>query len=107
MNDHLRTLEWTRLGPSGRGATTLVREVGELAGRADETGRPLATLAIDVDLRFASAADRRAFTEELTGAVTALAAKYHDEGAPGGRWHRLVVAAHPRPPGARSAHEEA
>jgi hypothetical protein len=34
---------------------------------------------------------------ELTDAVTTLAAKYHDERAPRGRWHRLVVAAHPVP----------
>ena len=30
-------------------------------------------------------------------AVTALAAKYHDERANRGRWHRVVVAAHPIP----------
>ena len=34
---------------------------------------------------------------ELTAAVTALAAKYHDEHANRGRWHRVVVAAHPIP----------
>jgi hypothetical protein len=27
--------------------------------------------------------------------VTRLVAKYHDEGAPGGRDHRLIVAVHP------------
>lgn len=26
-----------------------------------------------------------------------LAARYHDEAAPDGRWHRLVVVAHPSP----------
>ena len=55
----------------------------------------MATFAIDSEIRFASAADRAAFTEELTRAVTALVAKYHDEGAPGGREHRLVIAVHP------------
>ncbi len=44
-----------------------------------------------------NAADRAAFTAELATAVQALAARYHDESAPNGRWHRLVVAAHPRP----------
>jgi predicted ArsR family transcriptional regulator len=78
-------------------AARVVREVGDLAKRADEAGQPLATLAIDSDVRFATAADRAAFTRELTHAVTTLVARYHDERAPGGRWHRLLVAAHPRP----------
>ena len=78
-------------------AARLVREVGGLARRADAAGRPLATLALDTEVRFASAAERAAFTEELTDSVLALAAKYHDEAAPGGRPHRVVVAAHPVP----------
>ncbi|MGD9793143.1 MAG: helix-turn-helix domain-containing protein [Acidimicrobiia bacterium] len=78
-------------------AARMVREVADLARRAERAHKPLATLTIDTDIRFANAADRAAFTDELTRAVTALAAKYHDEAAPGGRWHRLVVAAHPRP----------
>lgn len=76
-------------------AARLVREVGALARRADAAGRPLATLTIDTQIRFASAADRAAFTAELTSAVTTLVARYHDEASAGGRWHRLVVAAHP------------
>jgi predicted ArsR family transcriptional regulator len=78
-------------------AARMVGEVAELARHADEARKPLATLAIDSEIRFASAADRAAFTAELTAAVTALVAKYHDEGANRGRWHRLVVAAHPLP----------
>ncbi len=45
----------------------------------------------------AQAAERAAFTGELTEAVTRLVGKYHDPGAPGGRDHRLLVAAHPLP----------
>jgi DNA-binding transcriptional ArsR family regulator len=78
-------------------AARMVGEVADLARRADEAGKPLATLAIDSEIRFASAADRAAFTAELTTAVNALAAKYHDEQADRGRWHRVVVAAHPVP----------
>lgn len=78
-------------------AARLVREVGLLARRADAAGRRLPTLTIDTEIRFASAAQRAAFTAELTRAVTALAADYHDETAASGRWHRLVVAAHPKP----------
>lgn len=78
-------------------AARLVREVGLLARRADAAGRRLPTLSIDTEIRFASAARRADFTAELTRAVTALAAEYHDEKATDGRWHRLVVVAHPKP----------
>lgn len=78
-------------------AARMVREVAALARGAEEAGQPLATLTIDTEIRFASAADRAAFTRDLTGAVASLAARYHDEASPGGRWHRLVVGAHARP----------
>lgn len=78
-------------------AARMVREVAALCRGAESAGKPLATLAIDTEIRFASAGDRAAFTRDLAEAVTALAARYHDESATGGRWHRLVVAAHPRP----------
>jgi DNA-binding transcriptional ArsR family regulator len=76
-------------------AARIVREVGALARRAEGQNRRLATLAIDTEIRFRSAAERAAFTEDLTRAVTGLASRYHDEAAPRGRRHRLVVAAHP------------
>lgn len=78
-------------------AARVVREVGVLATAARRAGQSLPTLAIDTEIRFASAADRSAFTRELAETVTRLAATYHDERAPRGRWHRLVVAAHPLP----------
>ena len=78
-------------------AARMVREVAELARGAERAGQPLATLAIDTEIRFGSAAERAAFTDELAAAVTSLAARYHRESAPGGRWHRLIVAAHPHP----------
>jgi DNA-binding transcriptional ArsR family regulator len=76
-------------------AARTVREVGELIAGATKAGKRLATFAIDGEVRFASAADRAAFADELAHAVTALVAKYHDESAPGGRPHRVVVAIHP------------
>jgi DNA-binding transcriptional ArsR family regulator len=73
----------------------VVREVGALVRRANDTGKRLATLAIDAEIRFRSAADRAAFTDELAEAVAKLVSKYHDEAAHGGRPHRVVVVAHP------------
>ncbi|MEV5542700.1 helix-turn-helix domain-containing protein [Saccharopolyspora shandongensis] len=76
-------------------AARLVRDVGELIAGAAKARKRLATFAIDGEVRFASAADRAAFAEELSGAVTSLISKYHDESAADGRAHRIVVAVHP------------
>ena len=75
-------------------AGRIVREVGALSRKADASGRRLPTFAIDTEIRFRSAADRAAFADELTAAVVDLVARYHHDG---GRPHRLVVAAHPKP----------
>jgi hypothetical protein len=83
-------------------AARIVREVGELWRAARQNDKRLATLAIDTVIRFRSPADRAAFTADLANAVAALAARYHDEGAPGGRPHRLVVASYPAPDEAKS-----
>ena len=82
----------------------MVREVADLLRRAKIAGKRLATLAVDTEVRFRSPADRAAFTAELTDAITKLVSKYHDESAPGGRAHRLIVVAHPLPQ--KSAHKE-
>ena len=75
----------------------LVREVSDQVRRAKKAGKRLATLAVDTEIRFRSATDRAAFSHELTDAITKLVSKYHDESAPGGRAHRVVVVAHPLP----------
>lgn len=75
----------------------IVREVSDLVRRAAIAGKRLATLSLDTEVRFRSATERAEFTRELTAAVTRLVAKYHDPSARGGRWHRLLVAAHPLP----------
>lgn len=75
----------------------LIREVGTFVRRAHEGGKRLATLAVDTEVRFRSPADRAAFSAELTDAIARLVSKYHDESAPGGRAHRLMVMAHPLP----------
>ena len=76
-------------------AGQLVRDVSRLLAGADRAGRRLATFALDGDIRVASAADRPAFTGELATAVATLIARYHDENAPQGREHRIVLAVHP------------
>jgi DNA-binding transcriptional ArsR family regulator len=75
----------------------LVRDVGALITGAARAGKPVATFALDGEVRFASAEDRAAFATELTEAVTTLVARYHDESAPRGRRYRVIVAVHPLP----------
>jgi DNA-binding transcriptional ArsR family regulator len=74
-----------------------IRDVAALDARAGKEGKQIATLTLEADVRFASAASRAAFAEELADAVARLAAKYHDERAPGGRRFRVLAAVHPAP----------
>lgn len=78
-------------------AARVVREVSDLVRRSKQVDKRLPTLALDVEVRFRSAADRARFSSDLTKAVTTLVSRYHDESGPGGRAHRLVVVAHPLP----------
>jgi DNA-binding transcriptional ArsR family regulator len=73
----------------------LVREIGELITRAAAARQPLATFAIDSEIRFASARDRAEFARELSASIEQLVDRYHAADAPGGRLHRFVLALHP------------
>jgi DNA-binding transcriptional ArsR family regulator len=74
-----------------------IRDVASLETRARKQGKRIATLTLEAEVRFASAASRAAFAEELTEAVARITAKYHDERTPGGRRFRLLAAVHPTP----------
>ena len=83
-------------------AARVVREVADLLRGAKEQGKHLATLSIDTQVRFRSPTERAAFTADVTEAIAALVARYHDEAAPGGRAHRVILVAHPLPRKSRS-----
>jgi DNA-binding transcriptional ArsR family regulator len=74
-----------------------IRDIGEMQGRAEEEGQRLATLTLSSEVRFADAEARNAFAEELANVLARLAAKYHDEEAPGGRRFRFFVGGYPAP----------
>ena len=78
-------------------AARTIRELAALRDRADAARQRLATLSLDAEIRFATAADRNAFAEELASEVARLAAKYHVEDAPGGRSFRVMVGAYQKP----------
>jgi DNA-binding transcriptional ArsR family regulator len=76
-------------------AARAINDVTVLRQRANRAGKKLATLAMETEIRFASARSRQEFTTELLQTIAALAMKYHDEHAAGGRSFRLLVGAHP------------
>jgi DNA-binding transcriptional ArsR family regulator len=76
-------------------AAGLIRDVAVLQDRAAKAKKRVPTFALQTDVRFATAADRKQFTEELANAVAKLVAKYHDDETPGGRTTRFIVGAYP------------
>ncbi len=81
-----------------------IREVAALDAGARAAGKPLATLSLETEIRFATPEARAAFAEELTAAFAALAARYHAAEAPGGRPFRVTAGVHPAlPPSALPA----
>jgi len=76
-------------------AARLIRDAAVLRGRADRARQKLATLAIETEIRFASAESRRRFTEEAVDTLAALAAKYHNGRSTSGRSFRFLLAGLP------------
>lgn len=76
-------------------AARTIRDLAVLQRRATRAGKKLATMNLQADVRFANAASRNAFAEELTQFIAQLVAKYHDEGAPEGRLFRFFLGAYP------------
>jgi len=72
-----------------------IRDLSTLCARAQKQNKRIATFTLQVDVRFASAAHRHAFAEELTNAIAALVTRYHDETSEGGRTFRFLLGAHP------------
>jgi DNA-binding transcriptional ArsR family regulator len=76
-------------------ASEAIREIAEQERRANDAHKRLATFSMHADVRFATAADRKAFTTELANAVTRLVARYHDDQSDGGRTYRFLIGAYP------------
>lgn len=83
-------------------ASRLVHDVGTLITGAQQADKPVGSFAMDGHIRFASAADRAAFTEELSATIAELVARHHTDRQPHtsgtGKLTRLVVALHPAVP---------
>lgn len=79
-------------------ATRSIRELATLEAAAGHEGRRVATLTLDAEIRFASAADRSAFAAELVEAFSRLVRKYHAAQRSADRAFRLTATVHPIPP---------
>jgi len=77
-------------------AAQAIRDLAALRERAEKAGKKVATFTLQTQVRFASAADRSAFAEELSNEVARLVAKYHDEKAAGGRSFRFFLGGYPK-----------
>lgn len=74
---------------------TAAQVIDELAGLM-AGGKTVPTFTAEAEVRFASPAARAAFASEMSEAMAALIAKYHDESAPDGRTYRWHLMGHPR-----------
>lgn len=76
-------------------AAQTIRDVAAGQEKAAKQGKKLATISMQADVRFANAAARHAFAEELANAVAKLVAKYNDDEAEGGRPYRFILGGYP------------
>lgn len=76
-------------------AAQAIRELAASQKQAEKSGKRLATLSLQADVRFASAADRNAFTTELANEFARLVARYHNDEAGGGRPFRFLIGGYP------------
>jgi len=77
-------------------AAKAIGDLVRLRKAADQAGKRVPTFSMEAEVRFANAADRQAFTEELANCVAKLTAKYHNEKAPRGRVFNYLLAAYPK-----------
>ena len=76
-------------------AAGMIRDVTALRHLADGTGKRLATLTIQSEVRFATPAEQHAFAYELADTLGQLVTKYHREDAPEGPEFSFTVTGHP------------
>jgi len=72
-----------------------LNDLAALGRAAAARGKRVPTSTIETDIRFATPEDQRRFADELTMALTKLAARYHRPGAAQGRTFRVFACAYP------------
>ena len=75
-----------------------LNDLAALGRAAAARGKRVPTLTLEADVRFATPGDQRRFADELTTALSTLAAKYHHPDAPQGRTFRVFACGYPAVP---------
>jgi hypothetical protein len=82
-----------------------LNDLAALGRAAAGRGKRVPTITLETEVRFATPAEQRAFADELTAALTTLAAKYHHPDATKGRTFRVFACGYPAVP-SRAAESE-
>src|SRR5262245_16782140 len=75
-----------------------LNDLATLNQAAAARGKRVPTITLETDVRFATPADQRRFADELTTALSTLAAKYHHPDATHGRTFRVFACGYPAVP---------
>ena len=75
-----------------------LNDLAALSRAAATRGKRVPTLTLETSVRFATPADQRRFADELTTALTTLAARFHRPDAPHGRTFRVFACGYPAVP---------
>jgi DNA-binding transcriptional ArsR family regulator len=75
-----------------------LNDLAALGRAAAARGKRVPTITLETAVRFATPADQRQFADELTTALTTLAAKYHQPDATTGRTFRVFACGYPAVP---------
>jgi DNA-binding transcriptional ArsR family regulator len=76
-------------------AGRLIREVAQIAFRAQEAGKKIATLTLESEVKFRSPEERSAFAAEIAHAFALICAQYDAKNAPDARTFRIILGAYP------------
>jgi DNA-binding transcriptional ArsR family regulator len=80
-------------------ASRMAADVSRAQQAAERSGKRLATLSAEVEVRFRAPQDMKAFADELVGALARVSARHDAPSAPEGRSYRVVLGAYPVKPG--------
>lgn len=84
-------------------AAQTIRDVAALREGALAAQKQLATLTMELDIRFETAAARTEFADELAVFLVSAARKYHEPEAAEGRTYHFTVGGYPAPAPARKS----
>lgn len=79
-------------------ASRMAHDVAASQQQAERRGQRLATLSAEVEVRFRTPADMKAFADELLEALARICARHNAPRDPDGRSYRVILGAYPFKP---------